>query len=89
MATRSSSRIFSYNGKVLEDPVPNEPVKKAMEILSVMHPELNNAVLKGPTVGRDGVKHYKIENGWELSTDEKNTHLAEAAQTICYRSERV
>ena len=61
MATRSSSRIFSYNGKVLEDPVPNEPVKKAMEILSVMHPELNNAVLKGPTVGRDGVKHYKIE----------------------------
>ena len=45
MAARSSSRIFSYNGKVL----------------SVMHPELNNAVLKGPTVGRDGVKHYKIE----------------------------
>ena len=54
-------RTFRFNGMVLDDPDPNMTPEKVIEFYTPLHAELNNSVLKGPSIGADGTKTYKIE----------------------------
>ena len=59
--TTPETRIFNFNGRVLEDPDPSMPPEKVLEFYATLHAELNNAKLKGPSIGADGKKSYKVE----------------------------
>ena len=59
--TPPEKRIFNFNGMVLEDPDPSMPPEKVLEFYAPLHAELNNAELKGPSIGADGKKSYKVE----------------------------
>lgn len=41
-------RVFKHKGKELPDPDPSASPEKAVEILALAHPELNNAVVEPP-----------------------------------------
>jgi PRTRC genetic system protein C len=41
-------RIFVCKGEEFADPAPNQPPEKALEILALTNPELNNAVVEPP-----------------------------------------
>lgn len=56
-----TKRIFNFNGMVLDDPDPAMPPEKVLEFNTVLHANLTNATLKGPTVGPDGTTAYKVE----------------------------
>ena len=57
----TTKRTFRFNGMVLDDPDPNMTPEKVIEFYTPLHAELNNSVLKGPAIGADGTKTYKIE----------------------------
>lgn len=54
-------REFSFNGRLLDDPDPNMPVEKVLEFHAILHTELTNAGVKGPTITAGGVAQYKFE----------------------------
>ena len=56
-----AKRIFNFNGMVLDDPDPSMSPEKVLEFYAPLHAELNNAELKGPSIGSDGTKSYKVE----------------------------
>lgn len=56
-----AKRTFRFNGMVLDDPDPNMTPEKVIEFYTPLHAELNNSFLKGPAIGADGTKTYKIE----------------------------
>jgi PRTRC genetic system protein C len=41
-------RVFVHKGETLNDPAPGQAPEKALEILSLSRPELNNAVVEPP-----------------------------------------
>lgn len=61
VTTIPTKRTFNYNGMSLDDPDPSMPPEKVIEFHSLLHSELTNAQLKGPSIGADGVQAYKIE----------------------------
>lgn len=54
-------RSFNFNGMILDDPDPAMPPEKVLEFHALLHAELTNATVKGPTVGPDGTTAYKVE----------------------------
>lgn len=59
--TTPVKRTFNYNGMNLDDPDPSMPPEQVLEFHALLHAELTNATLKGPSVGADGSQIYKIE----------------------------
>lgn len=41
-------RVFRHKGTLLPDPSPSSPPEKALELLALAHPELNNGVVEPP-----------------------------------------
>ena len=56
-----AKRTFHYNGMLLEDPDPAMPPEQVLEFHALLHAELTNATLKGPSLGADGIQTYKVE----------------------------
>jgi PRTRC genetic system protein C len=54
-------RKFIFNGMELNDPDPNMPPEKVGEFHSVLHGELTNSTLKGPTRDAQGVDVYEFK----------------------------
>lgn len=57
---RELKRVFIHDGNRLPDPDPSASAERAVELLSLAHAELNNAVVDAP-VAKDGELHYKIK----------------------------
>ena len=53
-------RRFVFNGMVLDDPDPGMTPMKVAEFYSLLHAELTNATVKGPTRTADGFDEYKF-----------------------------
>lgn len=53
-------RVFRHNGKDIADPAPGQPPEKALEILALADPSLNNAVVEPPEA-KDGKQVYPIK----------------------------
>lgn len=53
-------RVFRHDGENLPDPDPSAAPEKAVELLALAHPELNNAVVEPPET-KDGKLVYKIK----------------------------
>lgn len=56
-----AKRSFNYNGMQLEDPDPSMPPEKVIEFHALLHAELTNATVKGPSAGGDGTQNYQVE----------------------------
>jgi len=54
-------RSFNYNGMQLDDPDPSMPPEKVIEFHALLHAELTNATVKGPSTGGDGTQNYQVE----------------------------
>lgn len=54
-------RAFNYNGMQLDDPDPSMPPEKVIEFHALLHAELTNATVKGPSTGGDGTQNYQVE----------------------------
>lgn len=61
LTTLPVKRAFNYNGMNLDDPDPFMPPEQVLEFHALLHAELTNATLKGPSVGADGSQTYKVE----------------------------
>lgn len=61
LASLPAKRTFHYNGMILNDPDPAMPPEQVLEFHALLHAELTNATLKGPSIGADGVQSYKVE----------------------------
>lgn len=59
--TTPVKRTFNYNGMNLDDPDPSMSPEQVLEFHALLHAELTNATLKGPSVGADGSQTYKVE----------------------------
>ena len=62
-ATNTSTpvkRRFVFNGMVLDDPEPGMTPMKVAEFYSLLHAELTNVTVKGPTRTADGFDEYKF-----------------------------
>jgi PRTRC genetic system protein C len=57
----SPKRSFNYNGMQLDDPDPSMSPEKVIEFHALLHAELTNATVKGPSVGGDGTQNYQVE----------------------------
>ena len=57
---RELKRVFIHDGKKLVDPDPSASAERVLELLSMVYPSLNNAVVDAP-VARDGELQYKIK----------------------------
>ena len=53
-------RRFVFNGMVLDDPDPGMTPMKVAEFYSLLHAELTNVTVKGPTRTADGFDEYKF-----------------------------
>lgn len=53
-------RVFVHKDEELADPAPSQPAEKALEILSLAHPELNNGVVE-PPITKGGKLCYPIK----------------------------
>jgi PRTRC genetic system protein C len=53
-------RRFVFNGMVLDDPDPGMTPMKVAEFYSLLHAELTNVTVKGPTRTTDGFDEYKF-----------------------------
>ena len=53
-------RRFVFNGMVLDDPDPGMTPMKVAEFYSLLHAELTNVTVKGPTHTADGFDEYKF-----------------------------
>ena len=53
-------RRFVFNGMVLDDPDPGMTPMKVAEFYSLLHSELTNVTVKGPTRTADGFDEYKF-----------------------------
>lgn len=60
VTTTELKRVFRYKGEDLIDPAPSESPEKALEILSISKPELNNAVVEPPE-SEDGKLVYPVK----------------------------
>ena len=65
MSDTSASKItvkrrFVFNGMVLDDPDPGMTPMKVAEFYSLLHAELTNVTVKGPTRTADGFDEYKF-----------------------------
>ena len=58
--TASVKRRFVFNGMVLDDPDPGMTPMKVAEFYSLLHAELTNVTVKGPTRTADGFDEYKF-----------------------------
>lgn len=58
--TTAVQRKFVFNGMELADPDPKMTPQKVCEFHSLLHAELTNAVVKGPTKTADGCDEYKF-----------------------------
>ena len=61
LASLPAKRTFHYNGMNLDDPDPAMPPEQVLEFHALLHAELTNATLKGPSIGDDGRQTYKVE----------------------------
>lgn len=50
---RPITRVWRYNGRNLEDPLPGRTVEAVRRIHALAHPALNNAKVDGPTLEGD------------------------------------
>ena len=53
-------RKFVFNGMQLADPDPKMMPQKVAEFHSLLHAELTNVTIKGPTKTADGFDEYKF-----------------------------
>lgn len=53
-------RKFVFNGMLLADPDPKMTPQKVAEFHSLLHAELTNVTIKGPTKTADGFGEYKF-----------------------------
>lgn len=60
VTTKQLKRVFRYKGTAIPDPAPTETVERCIEILSVTHPELNNASADVPKI-EDGKQVYELK----------------------------
>lgn len=56
----AAKRKFVFNGMVLPDPDPAMTPQKVCEFHSLLHAELTNATVKGPTRNADGCDEYQL-----------------------------
>ena len=59
--TNVPKRRFVFNGMTLADPDPKMPPQKVAEFHSLLHSELTNATVKGPTKTADGYDEYTFK----------------------------
>lgn len=58
--TKARPRKFVFNGMQLADPDPKMMPQKVAEFHSLLHAELTNVTIKGPTKTEDGFDEYKF-----------------------------
>ena len=58
--TEARPRKFVFNGMLLADPDPKMTPQKVAEFHSLLHAELTNVTIKGPTKTADGFGEYKF-----------------------------
>lgn len=58
--TEARPRKFVFNGMLLADPDPKMTPQKVAEFHSLLHAELTNVTIKGPTKTTDGFDEYKF-----------------------------
>lgn len=54
------TRVFRANNRDLADPAPDSTPERALELLALADPALNNAVLEAP-VAKDGKLIYPLK----------------------------
>jgi len=59
-AKAAVKRKFTFNGMELADPDPKMSPEKVCEFHSLLHTELTNATVKGPTKNAAGEDEYKF-----------------------------
>ncbi len=58
--TAPVTRNFNFNGMVLKDPDPKMTPQKVAEFYSMLHAELTNVKVKGPTKDVTGADVYEF-----------------------------
>jgi PRTRC genetic system protein C len=53
-------RVFLYKGEEISDPAPAQAPEKAVELLALSRPELNNAVVEPPEA-KGGKLRYNLK----------------------------
>ena len=59
--TNVPKRRFIFNGMTLPDPDPKMTPEKVAEFHSLLHSELTNATVQGPTKSADGYDEYTFK----------------------------